>query len=259
VAKNKDSLQNTIKVAFLVCLACSIVVSFAAVSLKPIQKNNKVIDVKKNILTAAGLLEEGRSIDEQFSVISTKIVDLSNGKYSTAVDVDTYDQFKAAKDPKQSEKLASSDDIAGIKRLETYAKVYAVEENGQLETLILPIRGYGLWSTLYGFVALDKDLNTIKGLGFYQHAETPGLGGEVDNPKWKGMWPGKKVFDESGAIVAGLKKGAINPQSAFDQAHLVDGLSGATLTARGVDNLIKFWMGDLGFGPFLANLKAGEV
>lgn len=257
MSSNKDSMTNIVKIAFLVCLVCSIVVSTAAVSLKPQQEINKVREVKKNILAAAGLLDDSRSIEEQFEVIRTQVVDLKTGQFAADIDAETYDQRKASKDPAASEKLTASDDIASIKRLENYSKVYTVEENGQLKTLILPIRGYGLWSTLRGFVALESDLNTVVGFGFYEHAETPGLGGEVDNPRWKSQWIGKKVYDNSGDVALFVKKGTVDQSIALEAAHGVDGLAGATLTAKGVSNLVEFWMGENGFAPFLNNLKAG--
>ncbi len=259
MSSNKDSISNTIRIAFLVCLVCSIVVSYAAISLKPLQEINKTAEVKKNILAAAGLYDENRSIEDQFGVITTKIVDIRTGKYVTDMDVEAYDQRKASKDPRQSEKLTVAQDIASIKRLENYVKVYEVIENGELTSLILPIRGYGLWSTLWGFVALESDLNTVIGLGFYEHAETPGLGGEVDNPKWKTLWSGKEVYATPGEVAIFVKKGSIDQSLDAEVRFGVDGLSGATLTSRGVSNLVRFWMGDDGFAPFLKHLKAGEA
>lgn len=135
--------------------------------------------------------------------------------------------------------------------------MYLVENSGAIEKIILPVRGYGLWSTLYGFVALESDANTVVGLGFYEHGETPGLGGEVDNPRWKAFWPGKQVYRD-GEVEIALAKGAVDPAST-DAPWRVDGLSGATLTSRGVTNLVQFWLGEDGFQPFLANLKAGEA
>ncbi len=261
---NKDSITNTVKIAFLVCLACSIVVSVSAVSLRPLQKQNEVVEVKKNILAAAGLLESGdtsaKAIVEQFQQIDTMLVNLNTGKFSNEIeDLELYDQFKAAKDPSQSVALTKDQDIASIGRMENLSKVYAVMDGDDIKTLILPVRGYALWSTLYGFIALESDLNTVVGLGFYAHAETPGLGGEIDNPKWKAQWIGKKVFDDAGEIQAGVKKGTVNPAIAYEVDHLVDGLAGATLTSNGVTNLVNYWLGDLAFGPFLKNLKAGEA
>ena len=141
--------------------------------------------------------------------------------------------------------------------------VYLVKgTDGAVEQIVLPVYGKGLWSTLYGFLALKADPAAnfpVTGITFYEHAETPGLGGEVDNPKWKAQWPGKTVYDENGAVVAGLKKGGIDPEDPFDKAHLVDALAGATITSNGVTDLIHYWLGDEGFGPFIAKLKAQEV
>jgi Na+-transporting NADH:ubiquinone oxidoreductase subunit C len=123
-----------------------------------------------------------------------------------------------------------------------------------VEKLILPIYGKGLWSTLYGFLALEKDLKTVSGITFYQHGETPGLGGEVDNPNWKGKWQGKQAFDDSGDVIIKVIKGAVIP-GAPDADHQIDGLSGATLTARGVDNLVQFWLGENGYGPYLQQIR----
>ncbi|MGB0764601.1 MAG: NADH:ubiquinone reductase (Na(+)-transporting) subunit C, partial [Luminiphilus sp.] len=116
---------------------------------------------------------------------------------------------------------------------------------------------YGLWSTLYGFVALESDGNTIAGLGFYEHKETPGLGGEVDNPRWKNLWKGKQVYRD-GAVAISVVKGSVDQGS--DAANWqVDGLSGATLTSRGVSNLVQYWLGEDGFEPYLRNLREGDA
>jgi len=135
--------------------------------------------------------------------------------------------------------------------------VYIAETADGKQVYCVPISGYGLWSTLYGFLALEADLNTVKGITFYEHGETPGLGGEVDNPRWKSQWPGKQVYRDDEAAIA-LAKGAVDKQSP-DAPWRVDGLSGATLTARGVTNLVQFWLGEQGFKPFLDNLKTGDA
>jgi Na+-transporting NADH:ubiquinone oxidoreductase subunit C len=154
--------------------------------------------------------------------------------------------------------LSAAQDQAKISRRENYALVYLVEDGqGDIDKIILPIHGYGLWSTLYGFIALEADGNTVAGLGFYEHGETPGLGGEVDNPRWKAVWPGKEVYRDD-EVAIGLIKGAVDPSNA-GAAWQIDGLAGATLTARGVTNLVQFWLGENGFEPFLNNLKSGEV
>lgn len=261
---NKDSVQKTFIVAFLLCLVCSIIVSTAAVMLKPAQIANKAKDFKINILKAGGLYDQGiadgKSIDEMFETVTTKVVNLDTGEYSDEIDPETYDQRKASKDPSLSKDLSPDVDIAKINRREQYSEVYLVNEGDQIKKIILPVKGYGLWSTLYGFISLESDLNTVSGITFYEHAETPGLGGEIDNPNWKAQWKGKKVYQgavgENVAIT--VLKGKVDSNTP-NQEYKIDGLSGATLTGRGVDNLVKFWMGDMGYSKYLNNLKSGEA
>ena len=258
MSANNDSIGKTITVTVLLCVVCSVIVSAAAVLLKPMQVANKDLDRKSNILAAAGIQGEGKSVDELFAQITTKYVDLETGKYTTDVPA-KYDAKKAAKDPVLGKALPKEIDKASIKYQAKVMPVYLVENEGKIAKVILPVHGYGLWSTLYGFLALEGDLNTVVGFGFYSHAETPGLGGEVDNPNWKALWPGKSVYPEGSMEPAlGLIKGTVDSANA-QAKHQVDGLAGATLTANGVTNLVQFWMGANGYAPFLANLKAGEA
>ncbi|MEH6346795.1 MAG: Na(+)-translocating NADH-quinone reductase subunit C [Bermanella sp.] len=268
MSANNDSIQRTIMVALLLCLVCSIIVAGAAVSLKPLQIQNKLEDKRKNILAAAGLLQAGKTIEEQFKQVTTRIVNLESGNYATSTElaelklagypVETFDQRRLSKDDKFSESLPGKKDIASIKRLEKYAAVFLVEKDGVVDRIILPVHGYGLWSTLYGFVALQSDAETIAGLGFYSHGETPGLGGEVDNPSWKSQWNGKKIHDTSGSVAIDVVKGKVISGNAKEM-NQVDGLSGATLTSNGVENLMRFWLGEQGFAGYLATLKGQGV
>ncbi len=255
---NKDSVGNTVKVALLLCIVCSVFVASAAVLLRPAQQANKDLDRKTNILAAAGLLEEGRGVEEQFEAVSTRLVDFSSGKFTDVLDVNTYDQRKASKDPALSDALSDEEDIAGILRRAKYGVVYLVENDQGIDKIILPIKGYGLWSTLHGFLALEADFNTVAGIGFYEHAETPGLGGEVDNPLWKAKWIGKRVYGDENGVALSVIKGKVDtsrPQAVYQ----IDGLSGASLTSRGVNNLIHYWLGENGYATFLSNLKNGEA
>ena len=97
----------------------------------------------------------------------------------------------------------------------------------------------------------------MAGIGFYEHTETPGLGGEVDNPKWKASWVGKSAYDGD-VLALEVIKGKVDT-SRDGAEYQIDGLAGATLTTRGVDNLIKYWLGDQGFKSFIENLKTGEA
>lgn len=262
MSNQKESTVRTLAVAIVVCLVCSVFVAGAAVALKSTQVENKELDKQRSILAIAGLGDadlSGKQVKALYKErIVAKVVDLESGTFSDAQDVNTFDPLKAAKDPKLSDALPGEQDIASIKRRERLTTVYLVEKDGQLDTLILPVRGYGLWSTLYGFMALKGDLNTVVGMGFYQHAETPGLGGEVDNPKWKALWPGKTLFDEDGKLAVDIVKGNVDSQSP-KATHQVDGLAGATLTSNGVENLLRFWLGQKGFGPFIAKDRKSVV
>jgi len=252
-----ESVTKTFTVALTLCVVCAVVVSSAAVLLRPAQEANKLLDLKTNILASAGLLQQGVDVETQFEKISVKLVDLDTGLYTDSMDADAYDQRKASSDPSMSVALSASEDMAKIKRRANYAKVYVVEGEQGLEKIILPIKGYGLWSTLYGFIALESDLETVAGIGFYEHTETPGLGGEVDNPKWKASWIGKRAYVD-GDLSLTVIKGKVDMSRAGANSQ-IDGLAGATLTTKGVDNLVKFWLSDQGFKPFIENLKSGEA
>ena len=255
----KETAGKTFLVAFLLCVVCSVLVSSAAVFLRPTQAINKALDKKKNILMAAGLKLEGADVDELFKNIEPKIVDMATGQYVEDIDPETYDQRRAAKDPAQSIAVPPEKDLGSIKRKANYASVYLVRKNEQVKKIILPVHGLGLWSTLYGFLALDaRDLNTIKGLVFYEHAETPGLGGEVDNPAWKALWNGKEAFDKDGNIRIEVIKGKVDPSRDGAQ-YQVDGLSGATITSRGVRSMLRYWLSAEGFGAYLTRLKERGV
>lgn len=249
-----DSVGKTVFVAVAICLVASMVVSTAAVVLKPLQDANKKIDKYVNVLQVAGLYRQGMDVEKAFARFEPQVLELETGKFVDTFDAKTFDDRAAADDPELSVELR--EDPAGIGRKSKYKTIYLLRTDaGKIDKVILPIHGYGLWSTLYGFIALKANGDDIFGLQFYQHAETPGLGAEVDNPKWKAMWSGKKLTDADGELQITVAK---TPPPAGKDYH-VDALAGATLTSVGVDNLVKFWMGKQGYKAFLANLKAGEI
>lgn len=257
----QHSTLYTIGFAAAICLFCAVFVSGSAVSLKERQDENKILDRQKKVLVVAGLMSEGadwtaEQIKSTFADnIQARVVDLKTGDYNQSVDVATFDQQKAAKDPATS--AVAPDNNAKVGRLPHQAMIYHVMEAGSVARLIIPVEGKGLWSTLYGFLALEKDVDTITGITFYQHGETPGLGGEVDNPKWKALWKGRKAFNADQEPTIEVLKGQAG--SVQDAPHHVDGLSGATITSRGVTYLVQFWLGEHGFGPYLAKFRAGGV
>jgi len=274
---SRDSVGGTFVVALLLCLTCAFLVSFTAVSLKQIQLKNQEIFRKSKVLEVAQISKA--EIDAAGGVlaafdnrIQSMIIDLETGEEAADTvqklleqigkdfggDVlGKYDQFWAAK----SRNTLLADEIkdrrqdpAGLRFREKFSHVYALksEDGKTIQRYIFPIRGNGLWGVMQGFVALEPDFKTVAGLTYYDHKETPGLGGEVDNPDWKRSWNGQLVFNESGDVALTVVKGAAAEDSPFQ----IDGLSGATITGNGVNSMIQFWFGDRGFGPFINQRKS---
>ncbi|MCK4765811.1 MAG: Na(+)-translocating NADH-quinone reductase subunit C [Candidatus Aminicenantes bacterium] len=258
---SNDSIKKTVIVALGVCLVCSILVSTAAVALKPRQEKNKKLEKMVNILEVGGLYEKGVDVEKVFAEqLEALIIELKSGdvlpkdKYGDMLQPGKYDIKKVAKDAKYGEAIPGKEDKAKIKRKPKYMLVYYVKEGGKRTKLILPVYGKGLWSTMYGFLALDMDLKRVKGYTVYDHGETPGLGGEVENPKWQASWQGKIVFDDNDKLILEVIKGKVDPTGPKAK-YRIDGLSGSTLTTRGVDNLLKFWLRESGYGPFFKKIR----
>lgn len=212
---NRDSIGNVLFVAIGVSLVCSVLVASAAVILKPRQLLNEEEFRQRIILDVAGLYEPGANIAELYSSIEETSTELASGEA---------------------------------------APVYLVMDGSRIEQVILPVEGAGLWATMYGFLAVEADGNTVRGLQFYAHGETPGLGDQVDKPAWREQWRGKKLFDANGEPQIEVIKGFAPDDSEYE----IDGLAGATLTARGVSVFVRHWISDAGYGPYLKSLGDKE-
>ncbi len=270
----KDSMANTFLVSVVLCIVCSLLVSTAATILKPLQTRNKRLDKQRNILAAAGIVADrdgeeiaakdmsSAEIEELYEAkITPKLLDLETGEYVEEAD-EAFDPRQAAKDPGLSTEIEGPFDI-GLARREKQTWVYLVTDGDQVQQYVIPVYGMGLWSTLYGFVAVEDDLRTIAGLTYYEHAETPGLGGEVENPAWKVRWLGKQIYEEGVAVAdvssANIKVGVAKGSPSGEAAkYMVDGLSGATITSRGVDSMLKYWFSDEGFGTYFKKLATQQ-
>ncbi|MDZ7641586.1 MAG: Na(+)-translocating NADH-quinone reductase subunit C [Desulfurivibrio sp.] len=259
MAAAKESTSRVLATVLILALVCATLVAGAAVGLRERQEANRLLDQRKNILIAAGLYREGADVEALFDNIETRLVRLADGSLlpPEALDPTAYDQLKAAARPRTSRELSREEDLAGLGRLEKYAPVYLVRQNGELQTVVLPIRGRGLWSLMHGYVALTADFNTIAGVTFYRHGETPGLGGEIENPDWQQGWQGKQVYDRRQQAALRVVKGQAPPGE--EGKHRIDGISGATLTLEGVSELLEFWFGPHGFKPFLQRLQREGV
>lgn len=245
-----------------VCLVCSVFVAGSAVSLKERQDANVLLDRQSKVLIVSGLMDEDAKLaDDEIGKlfnerVKTLAVDLATGTYDGNVDTQTFDPSKAVRDPALS--TEATPNPAKVRRLPNTGLVFQVRNDADaVDSIIIPIEGAGLWGTLYGYLALGADTRTIKGITFYQHKETPGLGGEVDNPRWKSLWTGRMAYDDKWVPRISVIKGRAG--SAADDPYRIDGLSGATITSRGVDNLVRYWLGDTGFGPYLANVREGKI
>ena len=213
----KHGSWYTLLFATVMCLICASAVSSIAVLFKPMQTENQEIDKKRNVLLAAGIIE---AEDESDSTEISRIFEES---------------AKESRDKKGQ-------------------VVYTIFDRGELDMIVIPVEGKGLWSTLYGFLAIDSDTTTIRGISFYKHGETPGLGGEVDNPAWKARWVGRKAFDDRFEPVIKVIKGKAGTPE--EDPHKVDGLSGATMTSNGVTELVRKGLGEKGYGDYLASIRA---
>jgi Na+-transporting NADH:ubiquinone oxidoreductase subunit C len=239
---DRDSISNTLIVAIGLSLVCSIIVSSAAIVLKPVQQRNEELFRQQIILDVAGLMEPGADVEELFAGIEPRMVDLETGEYAADGDAELMVSIPA------------EIDIAQIAQRPRFVTVYLVKDGDDVTQVILPVYGKGLWSTMQGYLSMAPDGNTIQGLQFYAHAETPGLGDQIDKPAWRAQWGGKLVYDADGEPKIRVNKGPV-PDGAADADYLVDGLAGATLTANGVTYLMQYWTGPHGFGPYLKNIS----
>ncbi|MDA9754947.1 Na(+)-translocating NADH-quinone reductase subunit C [Gammaproteobacteria bacterium] len=252
-----ESVIKTIGVAFVVCLICSLIVSASAVSLRDKQKENKLNDKKIKILEVADIkIEPDQTIGEAFNKLEQKYIDFNTGKLMDEYknfNIDEYDQLTSLKDSTLSSPVPSSEDIAIIKNRENVGKIFILRNDaGNIDKLILPIRGYGLWGTLFGYIAIEGDFNTVSGITYYEHKETPGLGAEVDNVDWKKSWIGKKIYQDDQVALTVIKGKVSNDDPS--KLYKVDGLSGATITGRGVSNMITYWFGNSGYAKLFVEL-----
>ncbi len=212
---NKESIGNVLFVAIGVSLVCSVLVASAAIILKPQQLQNELEFQQRIVLEVAGLYEPGADVAALYSAIEEISIELASGEQ---------------------------------------APVFLVRSNGDIEQVILPVQGAGLWGTMYGYLAVEADGQTARGLQFYQHIETPGLGDGVDKPAWQAQWRGKRLFDDNGDPLIEVVKGSAPAGSDYQ----IDGLVGATLTGRGVSIFVRHWIGPEGYGPFLKSLSGKE-
>ena len=245
-----DTPARALGVALVVAFVCALSVSLAAVTLRPLYlANQEQARVGRLVAILDALAAQGRaySLDD----IEARAVKLDDGSYDDSINADEFDAVKAALETSTSIAIEADDDIAGIRRRARHAVVYLVSDSsGKPAVLILPVYGIGYQSTLRGYLALDGNANDIVALTFYEQGETPGLGGRIEEPGWQVLWQGKRAFAADGTVAI-----SVGGSDQGESIHQVDGLSGATQTTRGVDALVRFWLGEGGFGPYLTRIR----
>jgi len=257
---NNESPLKAIIVVTATAFLCSILVTIAAVTLQPIQRAYQDLELNRAIVGISGLTERASELSDReiislFRDLEARIIDLDSGKFDTSYNADTFDTRKAAGNPELSTAIPAQQDLAKLGRRSRLVTVYLVKDATDLKRILLPIYGKGMWSTLYAFIALEPDLNTIVDITFYEQAETAGIGDLILRPDWQASWRGRKLYDESGTVRFQIGGAKIEPAT-LAAVYQVDSISGATVTVDAVTNLVRYWFGPHGFAPFLGAFRA---
>ena len=255
----KDSPIRALLTVLVTAVVCSFFVSASVVLLRPIQLNNKLLERSGNVLQLTGLLPaDGEVGDEEllnlFKSLDARVIDIDAAELDSAFDPYTFDGRKAAADPELSVAIPPGEDLASLGRRSRYKAVYLVWRDGELSRVVLPIRGAGMWSMVYGYISLESDFNTIAGVMFYEQNETPGLGDQIAKPHWQEKWVGKKLYEDTGEVLFHVAEGPV-AAGASGADYQVDALTGATVTANAVTALMKYWFGPGGYGPLLERMR----
>ena len=257
--KGKDSPLKALIVVIAVSLACSILVSTASITLKPIKLLNQKVERSRHIVALTGLAPADKQLSneeilEVVEQLDVRVMDIDSGEFDDSIDPEEFDARAAVNNPDLSVAIPADEDLARIGRRARHTIVYLLWDGDELKRVILPVHGQGMRSTLYGMLALEYDLNTIGAVTFYEQAETAGLGDQITNPEWLLKWQGRQLFNQQGEVVFRVAGGPVAEDSAAAQ-HQVDAISGATVTAVSVTRLVEFWFGPSGYMAILDNLK----
>ena len=257
-AQPSRSNAYTMTFAAAVCFVCAVVVSAAAVGLAPRRTDNARLSRQRKVLAVAAIAASPtigqrteREVERLFAEhIEARAIVLATGEPAPDIDTETLDPRLA----RLHGPRPAPDNGAGIIEVPTHAVVYEIHDGDAHLGVILPVAGKGLWSTMRGLLAVEADGKTVRGMVFYEHGETPGLGGEIDDAAWLASFRGRRLFDDDGQPALRAVRGkapvvAVAP-------HAIDGISGASLTTDAVEQLLHFWSGEGGYGPYLARVAA---
>jgi Na+-transporting NADH:ubiquinone oxidoreductase subunit C len=248
-----ESIGRTMLTAVAIALVCSAMVSGAVYYLRPIQAGTAALERMAVVVSATG----GAVVDaneattrDEFALLEARIYDFESEAFAAALAIDPrlFDHWSPG--PASLSRPPDEDaDAVGLDQLPRYVPVYIDRQNGVIHRVILPFHGRGMWSTIYGYIALGPDLNTVSALRFYRHGETPGIGDRILRPDWLETWVGKRIFDRSDA--RGEVMIEVSDDPSIGDQHRVDAISGATVTAKAVSRSIRYWFGPGGYGTLL--------
>lgn len=243
-----------------VTLVCAVLVSASAILLRPLQLEHELVKRYRNVAALTGLVAPDAELDDAtvrdvVSHLDARVLDLETGTFVPDASPDDVDSRAAIEDPARSDPIPADADLARLGRRPREEVVYLVWVDGMLSRVILPIYGQGMWSTLYGLIALEADLDTIAAVTFYEQAETAGLGDRIEDKDWQAQWVGRRIYGTDGKVRFRVAGGRVDPGAPV-AVHEVDGLSGATVTSNAVTALVRFWFGEHGYRPFLERLAA---
>lgn len=258
-----DSPLKAILVVLGTAFVCSLLVTVAVVRLQPIQRAYQDLERNRFIVAISGLVDpdqeltDGEVVD-QFQELVVRLVDIDGGRYDDSMNPLSFDQRQAASNPDMSTSIPADLDTVSLSRRSRYATVYVVGDADDPQRIILPMHGQGMWSTVYGYLALDGDLDTIAAVTFYEQGETAGIGDKILDRGWQDKWQGRALNDDSGVLAFRVAEGAVAAGSP-GAVNQVDAIAGATMTTNAVTAMVQYWFGPHGFGPFLDNLRAGTA
>lgn len=254
--RSRESVGRVLLVAFAVALFCSLLVSSAVYWLRPLQSAFQASARNQAILVAAGVFAPGdapseRDVLAQALRIEARLADLDSGELlaTDSAAAAAFDYRAAIDDPSQQATIAPAEDTAGLGTRPRTMPVYLIRDGARIERVVVPVYGRGMWSVIHGYIGLESDLNTIAGVTFYDHGETPGIGDRIAAPEWLRNWRGKTVYAPDGSVTF-----RIGGQGG-DASTRVDSITGATVTTTAVDRFVRFWLGAEGFGKVFDSLR----
>ncbi|WP_375687742.1 FMN-binding protein [Pseudooceanicola sp. LIPI14-2-Ac024] len=252
LAQPNDSRGKTIFVAFATAVICAVFVSAATVILRPIQAANRAAETQLRLETLLGSIPGMTELlsENEEATLSTVVIDLDTGRAAQDVTPETLEAALA--DSGNWTAIPAGEDIAGLGSRPNYAQIYMLRDGDDVELVILPIAGAGSQGPIEAMIAIDGDMQTIAGLTITSHVETPGLGARIDEPAWQAQFAGVPFRDAQGNVEFSVARGPATNE------FQVDGITGATRTGNAMTQIVRFWLGPMGYGPLLDAIARGE-